>query len=256
MLQKSLLALTVGACYMAQATGSEGGGNIATMQQKALSGAILKAFFEGSDAKAAAQKIAQTESSRLKYLFAMFPQTSVEAVKAATKEYREMAKKEHGAKSSQENTARNRAMEVQALYGAYRWTDFQPDGMGYHAAVTEARSRLKAKLVKWDGGKVPEKWERDVRKEVETDAQIALAAKLEAKRREQAGEEVTEEVLANITANAKQQQERAGMVTLAGGLVRKYGPEKCEWLIEALEGAIASARQQAQEKAEAARKAA
>lgn len=232
------------------------GGNVATMQQKALSGAMLKAFYEGSDAKAAAQKIAQTEGSRLNYLFAMFPNTSVEGVKTATKEYREMARKEHGEKSSQENTARIRGQEVQALYGAARWTDFTPAGIGYHAAVTEARQRLKAKMVKWDGGKVPEKWERDVRKEVEQDAQVALAAKLEAKRREQAGEDVTDEVLANITANAKQQQERAGMVTLAGGLVRKYGPDKAEWLIEALEGAITSARQQAQEQAEAARKAA
>lgn len=255
MLQKSIMALTVGAAFMAQAgeTPSTGGSNITTMQGKALSGAVLKAFFEGSDAKAAAQKIAQTEGSRLKYLFAMFPQSSVEAVKTAVKEYREMAKKEYGEKSPQENTARNRAMEVQALYGAFRWADFKPDNIGYHSAVTESRNILKSRNIKWDGSKIPEKWEKDVRRQVEQDAQVELAARMERARRERAGEELTEEQYKDITEQARQQQERAGMVTLAGGLVRKYGPDKAEWLIEALEGAIASARAAAQEKAQVAK---
>lgn len=229
---------------------SSGGASVAAMtRDKALSGSILKAFFEGNDAKKVAEKVAAAEGSRLQYLFRTFPNTSTEGVKAAVKEYKEMAEKESGKGSAPYKTAGVRGSEVQTLYGAFRFGGFKPDGLSYHAAVSAARETLKGLNIRWAGDRIPEKWERDVRKQVEGEAQIELAARMEAKRREQAGEEVSEEAFQDLKAKAADAQQKAGMVTLAGGLVRKYGPDKCEWLVEALENAIHAAKQEAKDKA-------
>jgi hypothetical protein len=221
---------------------------VATMQQRAISAAVLKAFFEGNDAKAVAAKVAATEASRLNYLFAMFPNSGLDDVKTAVKEYKAQAKEQYGDKAPEVKSAQNRAGDVQNLYGAFRWAGFKPDGMGYQAACEAARAILREKKIRWTGEKVAEKWERDISREVERNAQVERAARLDAERMRRNGEEVSEEVEQQLREKHAEQQERAGMIALAGGLVRKYGIEKAQWLIEALEGAIAAAQQEAREK--------
>ena len=229
---------------------------VASLQSnKALSGALLKAFYDGSDAKKVAEKVAQAEGSRMSYLFSMFPNTAVEQIKAAVKEYKDMAAKEHGEKSPGHKSAGVRGSEIQSLYGAWRWADFRPDGMGYKHAVDESRQMLKALNVRWTGERIPEKWERDVRKQVQRESDVELATRMEIEKRHRAGEEVTEEQAEAIKAEQAEQQQRADMVTLAGALFRKYGGEKCGWLIDALEGVIASGEQQERDAATAKRQA-
>lgn len=227
----------------------EQGGNVATMQQpKAISAAVLKAFYEGADAKAVAQKVAATEASRLNYLFAMFPNSGLEDVKTAVKEYKAQAKAQHGDKSPQLKSAQNRAGDIQNLYGAFRWAGFKPDGIGYQPACEAAKAILREKHIRWTGEKIAEKWERDISREVQRKAEVELAARKDAERMRRAGEDVSDEMEQQLREKHAEQQERAGMITLAGGLVRKYGTEKAQWLIEALEGAISAAQQEAREK--------
>lgn len=222
---------------------------VSSMVGAALSATTLKAFFEGSDATKVAEKVAQAEGSRMQYLFGMFPQSDVSTVRAAVKGYKELAEKEGGAKSPQHKTAGVRGSEIQTLYGAWRFGEFKPDGMGYHAAVGAARATLKGAGIRWTGDKIPEKWERDVRKQVEQEAQVELATRMDEERAKQKGEELTPEQVEALREKHAEESQKADMVALGRGLLKKYGAEKCGWLVDILESQIAAAEQSARDKA-------
>ena len=213
------------------------------MQHRPLSAALISAFFEGSDAKAVSAKVAEVESSRMQSLFRTFPTSDTSTVRKAVSEYR----KEHKGKPTQ-RTASTRAAEIVALYGAARWADLKPEG-GYHALVASARDLLKAKGIRWDGQKIAEKWEKDIRAEVEQKAQVELAARMEVERQERAtGQDLSDDAEKAFYTKADQDQAKAGMVKLATAIVKKYGADKALYLIEALEGAITASEQKTQEK--------
>jgi hypothetical protein len=145
---------------------------------------------------------------------------------------------------------------VQSLYGAWRFGEFKPDGMAYHDAVAVARDTLKRLQVRWDGARIPEKWERDERAQVEREAQATLAARMEIKRAQMSGKELTDEEIEAIETRANSEVAKQDMVKLARGLHKKYGPDKCSMLIEALEGVIAAEEQANKDKAAEKQKAA
>lgn len=249
-MKQGMISMAVLGALMAEHTEQSSTGTVASLTKgKPLSGVILKAFFEGGDAKKVQEKVAAAEGSRLQYLIRTFPETSVEQVKVAVKEYKDATEREHPSDKKVMKVTLTRTGEIQALYGAWRWLEFKPEGMAYHDAVGTARTLLKEKAIRWAGDKIPEKWERDIRKGVEQKAQVELAAKMEIARAERTnGAELTEAEENAIYAKAAEQQAKADMVALARGLYKKYQAEKCEQLIEALETTIAQEQQAEKDK--------
>jgi hypothetical protein len=211
-------------------------------QHKPLSAAILLAFYNGEDAKKTSEKVAQIEGSRLSYLFRHFPASDLSTIKQAIKEMKEMAREEHGDKSPQLKSAQNRAGDIQNLYGAWRFGQFKPDGMGYTDAVSAARQKLQSMKIKWTGDRQPEEWEKDVRKRVEAEANVLHAAEMEREKYKRAhnGEEPSAEQLQQFRKDAQDALKKSGAVSMARKLYEKNGAEFCGWLIDALEGAIAA----------------
>ena len=74
--------------------------NIKSITAKPLSGAVLAAFFDGADAKAAAQGVAKAEQSRMEFLKGSLAVSDFTTVREAIKDYNTAAVKMHGEKSS------------------------------------------------------------------------------------------------------------------------------------------------------------
>lgn len=216
---------------------------------KALNSAVIAAFFTGSDAQKTSAKVAAIEAGRLAYLFHFFPNTPTADVKQAVREYRKEQKAQAKGDKAKEKSIANRAREVELLYGGWKLLGLKPEGIGYHDAVAFARNGLKEKGLKWDGAKVPQKWERELAKETAAEAQQRYEIAHEIKRRELEGEEVTPEVAEEIEMQVAAKAHRADMAKLAQGLVSKYGIEKCAVLVEEMETAISAAQQEAGNKA-------
>lgn len=211
-----------------------------------LTAAVILGFFNGSDAQKAASAVAKVEGSRLQYLTRHFEVSDVATVKAAIKEYKADGKDKQ---ASEKRVIQTRAGEIQALYGAYKLGGLKLDGFGYHDAVAESRKTLKEKGLKWDGARIPEKFERDIAQDVRRKAEIEMATRIEIAKREKAGEEVSENAAEEIEAEMARKMERADMNGLAAALVKKHGVEKSAWLIEAMEAEIAVAQQAAKDTA-------
>lgn len=227
--------------------------NVSKLQAKvgnqALTSATIAAFFQGKDAEKAAGQVAQIEGTRLTWLFAFFPNTDTVGVKKAVSEYKKQAK---GEGDKIPKAIANRASEVQTLYGASRFADFKPDNMGYHEAVSKAVETLRAKKIRWDGGHVAEKYEREARAEVQRESEVELAVRVAQKKAEANGEEFTDAMEKQIRDNTTEAVMTEDMSKLASGLLRKHGSEKCQVLIEKLETAMAAETQEAQAKKQAA----
>lgn len=227
-------------------------------QQKPLSAAVLVAFFQGSEAVQTAEKVSALESSRLNYLIRHFEASDVSTVRTAVKDMKAQAEKDFGAKTPQHRTAGVRASEIQSLYGAWRFASLKPLEIkgGYHAVVDAARNTLKSQAIRWTGERIPEKWEKDVKKQVEQQADITLSVEMEREKfkRTHNGDEPTAEALAEVKQRTADAIRKNGAVSMARKLFDKQGPEFCSWLIEALENCIitaeAEATEQVQEKQE------
>ena len=217
--------------------------NIKSITATHMSAAILAAFFDGADAKAAATGVAKAEQCRMAFLKGSLEVSDFTTVREAIKDYNAAAVKMHGEKSAGLKSARNRTGEVKALYGALRFGGGWIDG-GYHATVEDARIKLKAKGIKWDGSPVKEKWEMDIERSVAHDAQIEMEARKEVQRRENRGETLTSDQIENVHASAAEAAKRSTMQKLAVALVRKYGQEQAQYLIDGLDGAISAAQQE------------
>lgn len=206
-----------------------------------VSGILLRAYFEGTEAQRVSDKVAAIEGSQLAHLFKSFPVTDFQTMKSAIKEYKDLSK----VANVVPKTAKTRAGEIQALYGAFRWAEYQPVKAGYHAAVAEARRLLTEKSLKWDGGKVRAKWEKQIEAEVMTDAEIELETRKDMKRLEMQGLEVTEAMVEEVRAKHFAEMQNAEMRNLASALVKKYGVEKSEQLSDHLIARITAAQQEA-----------
>lgn len=208
--------------------------------QAPLSGIVLRAFYEGTEAVRVSEKVAAIEGSQLAHLFKTFPVTDFQTFKTAIREYKDLCK----INKAVPKVAKVRASEVQSLFGAFRWCEYRPEKAGYHAAVAAAREALRVKELKWDGGRIAQKWEKTIKAEVLSDAEVELATRMDMKRAEMDGQEVTEEMVAKIREKHFAAAQSAEMRTLAASLVKKYGTEKCEQLVEHLTATIATAQQQ------------
>lgn len=258
MKQSLIMSAVLGAlCAEQDAAEQPKAASVATLAKKnaPLSGTVLVAYFDGSDAKKVQERVAAAEGTRIQYLFKFFENSATDDIKRAVKEYRDLKKEQHGEKSAEANSARTRGTEVQSLYGAWRFGQFKPDGLSYHAAVAAARDTVKRLGVRWDGARIPEKWERDISKEEDRDAQARKSARMEIERARHSGKELTEAEEQAIYDKAQEEVAKVDMVRMAGALYRKYGAEKCEMLIDAIEGVIAAAEQEAKDKAATAKEA-
>jgi hypothetical protein len=255
---KMILAMLSWAAMPMVAARSQGGAQVQQMSRnekaaEPLTAHALVAFFSGSDATKANEKIVQAEMPRLQYLFKMFEASDVQTVKEAVKGLKDHAKAEAGdnTKAPQYRTASTRAGEVQAMYGAWRFGGFKLGEItgGYHYVAEKARETLKEKGIRWTGERVPEAWERDVRKRVDQKANVDLAAEMEREKfkRTHNGEEPTSEQLEEVRQKAADQIQKAGAVQMARRLYEKQGAEFCSWLIESLEACITEGEQQEQE---------
>jgi hypothetical protein len=217
---------------------------------KPLTSVAIKAFFEGKDAEHTSQKVAQIEGSRLQSLFRYFPNTDVSSVKEAVKGYREAVEREHekegGKKSSAYKVASNRASDITNLYGAWRFKQLKPEGLGYHDAVARARELLKTGNLRWDGGAIPTKDEKSINKQAETAGRLAMLVEKEKLQYERAhpGEEVTTEKLAEMRQKNADAIRKAGAIDMSRKLYERQGAEFCSWMIDALEACIASGEQE------------
>lgn len=217
----------------------------AKVGNQALTSATIAAFFNGKDAEKAQGQVAQIEGTRLTWLFAFFPNTDTIGMKKAVAEYKKGAK---GDGDKIPKAISNRAGEIQSLYGASRFAEFKPEGMGYHEAVSQAVERLRSKRIRWDGGHVVEKYEREARAEVQKESAVELAVRVAQKKAEANGAEFTEAMEKQIRENVTEAVMTDDMSKLAAGLLRKHGHEKCGVLIEKLETSMAAEAAQVQEK--------
>lgn len=224
----------------------------------ALSASILSGFFNGTDAAQADAAVAKAEGGRLAYLFGFFPNTDATALREACKGLRDTAEKDHGAKSPEHRTASQRAKEVTALWGAWSFAEFKPEGMGYHKAVASAYAALKAKGIRANGAPIPTKDEKEVRVQAGMVAAEYAAAELLKRKLEKEGKPVTEEVLQAERERTRKAIERDGANTMAKAIVRRKGIQFGQWLVEALEATISVAQHEKdeQDKATAEKKAA
>lgn len=211
---------------------------------KPLSAATIAAFFNGTEAERAEGAVAKAEQPRLLALFASFGKTDVATVKSAMKDWKKVEK---GDKAEIPQVVKQRASEMQSLYGAFVFCGLTEPAGGYHATVEAARHGLKAKKIRWDGARVAEKWESAIKQDVERNAAVELDVRMAQKRAEQEGKEFTEVQEKQVRENAEDAILNADLTAIARGLFKKYG-ERCNILIEKLEGMIASAEQEAANK--------
>lgn len=217
-------------------------------QPKVLDAAILAAFFNGTDAQKTEAKVAELEGSRLNWLVRHFDVSEVADVQKATKEMKA------GAAEAEKKTVAVRASEVQTLFGAYKFADWKPDGMGYHKAVETARKELKARNIRWNGGAIPDAIQKAVRKEARTNAAAFEEAEIAKRRAEAAGKPLSEDEVEAVREKTLAAIERRGAHQMAATLYKRKGAEFCGWLIEALEAKMAEgvkdqAEQEKQQKA-------
>ena len=239
---------------MAKATAKKG--TVVVQMQavtvKALSGAILAGFFNGSDAEQISGKVAALEQPRIAYLFSFFPQTDAADVRKAAKEYREDAKKTHGPDSPQYRTAKVRAAEVVTLDGAWRHAGFKPEGMGYGAAVSAARTALKAKNIRANGQSIPSETEKRIGKEASLIAAQYQEVEMARHKAEATGTAFTDADAEKVRAATKDARDKAGAVSMAATLFKSKGADFCGWLVEALDALQAvAAQEEGQVKAQA-----
>lgn len=227
--------------------------NVSRLQAKvgnaALTAATIAAFYNGTDAQKAEEKVAQIEGTRLAWLFAFFPNTDTVGIKKAVSEYKKQAK---GDADRVPKAVANRASEVQALYGAHRFGEFKPEGLSYHEAVSKAVETLRMKKIRWDGGHIAEKYEREARQEVQRESAVELAVRVAQKKAESEGQEFTEEMENAIRSKVTEAVMTDDMTKLAAGLLKKHGAANCAVLIDKLETAMAAESQHAAEKKQAA----
>lgn len=174
------------------------------------------------------------ETTRLKLLFAAFPGSTVETVKAATKGLTDGLKR--GAEGYA--TAHNRASEIRALFGAVSFGGLKlVEGAGYHAMLMEARNALKSNGIKWTGEKLPTASEKAQAAQRAADVAAYEAALAERDARANKGEDVAG---LDVKALAEQHADaliRAKAEKFAGSILKKYGEEFGVALIKALETA-------------------
>jgi hypothetical protein len=214
-------------------------------QVGSLSASIISAFFNGEDAQKTQEKVAQVEGSRMQWLFRYFPNSTVADVKEAVKGFKAQAEEEHGKKSPAYKSASNRAGDIQALYGAYRFANWKPDGMGYQKATEAARAILVEKSLKWDGNHKPTDTEKADRKAAENVGKQAAMVELERREFERAnpGVEITPEKIEEFRAQVAESVKRAGAVKMADAIFEKHGHEFSGWLVERLEALVHEAEQ-------------
>lgn len=215
---------------------------------KAISLGVVAAFYGGKDAEQVNAKVAQAEQPRIKWLFSFFPASDLSDVRQAVKDYRDGAKTEHGDKSPQHKSAVQRMKEFAALFGAWKFADYTPEGIGYHKAVEGAYAALKAKNIRANGAGIPDKVEREIGRQAGIVAAEYQAAEMARHKAEQQGKTLTDEELQAERTRTRDGIEKAGAVSMASTLYKRKGAQFCNWLIDALESAIITGDQEVPEK--------
>jgi hypothetical protein len=220
-------------------------------KDSAVTAAILMAFYNGSDAQKTADKVATLEGSRLDWLFKHFERSEVSDMREAVKGMKAQADKEANGdkKAPAYRSAQTRAGEAQALFGAYTFAEWKPDGIGYHAAVEQARGTLKNKGIRWDGNNIPDAIARAVRKDARTTAAVFEAAELAKRRAEAAGKPLTEEQIEEQRERTREAIEKQGARQMAATLYKRKGAEYCAHLVEAIEALQAQEQQEQEQQA-------
>jgi hypothetical protein len=222
------------------------------VEVKPINAAILLAFYNGSDAEKTANKVAELEGTRLKYLMAHLGRSEVSDVKEAVKGMKEAADAEAKGdkKAPVYRSAQNRSRDVQLIYGALMFGEWKPEGVGYQKAVEQARETLKAKALRWDGQAIPDAIAKAVRKDARTEAAVFEAAELVKRRAEAAGKEISDDEIEAERERTREAIEKQGARQMAQTLYKRKGSQFCAWMAEAFEALDAQAEQESEKQPE------
>lgn len=205
---------------------------------KVLNSAAITAFFA---------EVGGAEKSRLNWLVGLMfqksetgslsPTVDWTAVRDATKGYVDDKAKAAGWKAgkgagkppSAVKSARNRASEIKALYGATRYAGFNPTGRGYHEAVSGAIESLAVKGIKPDGSRVPDEEARKRARLVSVEkSKVESAVEAAGSKAAELGRPLTNEERAEIFGNAEGEYLKATAVDICADILKRHGVKMAE----------------------------